>query len=101
VHAALNRTESPRRPLREDFPERDDANWLKHTLVHPAGTAGWSIDYKPVTITLPAQGAGVLMAARAHADQRQDQALQPGGDARPYWAEYTIEARPPTACSTR
>ena len=32
---------------REDFPERDDKNWMKHTVVRLDG-AKVSIDYRPV-----------------------------------------------------
>ena len=32
LHSAENRTESRGAHAREDFPERDDKNWLKHTL---------------------------------------------------------------------
>jgi len=49
VHAALNRTESRGAHSREDFKERDDANWLKHTLIYKEGK-GVRIDYKPVTL---------------------------------------------------
>ncbi|MCC6310454.1 MAG: succinate dehydrogenase flavoprotein subunit [Trueperaceae bacterium] len=49
VTAALNRTESRGAHSREDFKERDDANWLKHTLVYKDGD-GVRIDYKPVTL---------------------------------------------------
>ena len=51
VHGALNRTESRGAHSREDFKERDDAEWLKHTLVYKDGD-GVRIDYKPVTLGL-------------------------------------------------
>ena len=49
VHAALNRTESRGAHSREDHKERDDALWLKHTLVYK-DEDGVRIDYKPVTL---------------------------------------------------
>src|SRR5690606_2773637 len=49
VHAALNRTGSRGAHSREDFRERDDDNWLKHTLVHQDGES-LRIDYKPVAL---------------------------------------------------
>ncbi|MEJ2357681.1 MAG: succinate dehydrogenase flavoprotein subunit [Deinococcales bacterium] len=49
THAALNRTESRGAHSREDFKERDDENWLKHTLVYKED-GGVRIDYKPVTL---------------------------------------------------
>ena len=49
TNAALNRTESRGAHSREDFKERDDENWLKHTLVYKDGS-GVRIDYKPVTL---------------------------------------------------
>jgi succinate dehydrogenase / fumarate reductase flavoprotein subunit len=49
VHAALNRKESRGAHSREDFKDRDDETWLKHTLVYKDGESV-RIDYKPVTI---------------------------------------------------
>jgi len=49
--SALNRQESRGAHAREDFPHRDDANFLKHTLAY-ASAGGIDIRYKPVVITL-------------------------------------------------
>ncbi len=49
VYAAHNRKESRGAHSREDYKERDDGEWLKHTLVHKDGD-GVRIDYKPVTL---------------------------------------------------
>ena len=47
---ALNRTESRGGHSREDYPERDDQHWLKHTLAWKEN-GKVRIDYKPVVIT--------------------------------------------------
>lgn len=49
--SALNRQESRGSHSREDFPDRDDARFLKHTLTYYS-PAGIDISYKPVVITM-------------------------------------------------
>ncbi|HLD76216.1 MAG TPA: FAD-binding protein, partial [Candidatus Norongarragalinales archaeon] len=52
VEGALARKESRGAHFREDYPKRDDQNWLKHTLAYcDVKTNGIRLDYKPVTIT--------------------------------------------------
>ncbi|MEO5810743.1 MAG: succinate dehydrogenase flavoprotein subunit [Rhodanobacter sp.] len=48
MHSAEQRPETRGAHAREDFPERDDVNWLKHTLVwvDPAGKTRF--DFRPV-----------------------------------------------------
>ncbi|HNC73896.1 MAG TPA: succinate dehydrogenase flavoprotein subunit [Elusimicrobiota bacterium] len=50
VASAIARKESRGAHAREDFPKRDDAQFLKHTLATKTPT-GVSLDYKPVVIT--------------------------------------------------
>ena len=50
VESALHRTESRGAHSREDFPKRDDKNWLKHTFLF-LEDGKIRFDYKPVTIT--------------------------------------------------
>src|SRR5690606_131065 len=50
VAGALAREESRGGHFREDFPERDDVNWLKHTLAYRT-SGGIEMRYKPVVIT--------------------------------------------------
>lgn len=50
AESALNRTESRGAHYREDYPKRDDTNWLKHTLAYKVGD-NIEFKYKPVVIT--------------------------------------------------
>jgi len=50
VAGALTREESRGAHSREDFPDRNDTEWLKHTLAYRA-EGGPDIRFKPVTIT--------------------------------------------------
>ncbi len=49
--SALNRTESRGAHSREDFPKRNDEEWLKHTLAYRTENGGVELRYKPVVIT--------------------------------------------------
>jgi succinate dehydrogenase / fumarate reductase flavoprotein subunit len=50
IHSARNRTESRGAHAREDFPGRDDANWLKHTLAWVDDAGDTRFDYRPVQL---------------------------------------------------
>lgn len=49
--SALNREESRGAHSREDFPERDDSRWLKHTLAYLEGDRV-RIDYRAVDVSI-------------------------------------------------
>jgi succinate dehydrogenase / fumarate reductase flavoprotein subunit len=48
--SAVARTESRGGHARDDYPKRNDEQWLKHTLCFPAEDGSYKLDYKPVVI---------------------------------------------------
>ncbi|MEX1278185.1 MAG: succinate dehydrogenase/fumarate reductase flavoprotein subunit, partial [Chloroflexota bacterium] len=51
VISAEARTETRGAHAREDFPERDDARWMRHTFATRQSDGTVALTYKPVTVT--------------------------------------------------
>ncbi len=67
IHSAANRTESRGAHAREDFAQRDDEHWMKHTLVWVEGPGRVRFDYRPVHLnTLTADVASIPPKARTY-----------------------------------
>ena len=67
LDSAKNRTESRGAHAREDFAERDDKNWMKHTLAWLDERGNVKIDYRPVhTYTLTNEVTYIEPKARVY-----------------------------------
>jgi len=68
MEGALNRLESRGAHAREDYPNRDDKDWMKHTLAWiDAGKHAVTLDYRPVhTYTMSNEVAYIEPKARVY-----------------------------------
>ena len=81
AHSAINRKESRGSHQRLDgFEQRDDVNFLKHSLAYYAGDGAPRIDYGDVKITKSKPGTRAYGAAGEKAEQERKRREQPMAD---------------------
>ena len=67
LYSAQNRQESRGSHARDDYPDRDDKEWLKHTMVTIDNKGNNKFDYKPVKLdTLTDEVETVKLKARTY-----------------------------------
>ncbi len=67
MHSAANRQESRGAHAREDYKDRDDQHWLKHTLAWVSGGTNVRLDYRPVHLnTLTSDVESIPPKARTY-----------------------------------
>ncbi|MCF8566657.1 fumarate reductase flavoprotein subunit [Alicyclobacillus tolerans] len=84
AQGALARQESRGSHFREDFPKRDDVNWLKRTLAYwPTGATEPELQYEPVKITESPPGDRGYGEATSTFQAGQGKGQNPGNAGKP------------------